>query len=87
MAKKKVRVNAIAPGWIGDGMQAPPELLKEAAEMNPLKRNGTYEEIAQLVLFLLTDWSSYVNGTTITIDGGDTATSEIYLKEAEMLSP
>jgi len=87
LAKKKVRVNAIAPGWIGDGMQAPPELLKEAAEMNPLKRNGTYEEIAQLVLFLLTDWSSYVNGTTITIDGGDTATSEIYLKEAEMLSP
>ena len=85
LAKKKIRVNAIAPGWIGDGMQAPPELLKEAAQINPLKRNGTYEEIAQLILFLLTDWSSYVNGTTITIDGGDSATTGIYLKEAEML--
>lgn len=85
LAKKKVRVNAIAPGWIGDGMQAPSELLKEAADMNPLKRNGTYEDIAQLVFFLLSDNSSYVNGTTIIIDGGDTATTEIYLKEAELV--
>ena len=85
LSKKKVRVNAVAPGWIGDGMQAPPELLKEAAGMNPLKRNGTYEEIAQLIHFLLSDASGYINGTTITIDGGDTATTEIYLKEAEML--
>ncbi|MGD0328231.1 MAG: SDR family oxidoreductase [Minisyncoccia bacterium] len=85
LSKKKVRVNAIAPGWIGDGMQAPPDLLKEAADMNPLKRNGTYEDIAQLVFFLLSNNSSYINGTTITIDGGDTATTEIYLKEAEML--
>lgn len=86
LSNKKIRVNAIAPGWIGDGMQAPPELLKEAAGTNPLKRNGTYEEIAQLVSFLLSDKTSYINGTTITIDGGDTATTEIYLKEAEMLS-
>lgn len=85
LSKNKVRVNAIAPGWVGDGMQAPPELLKEAADMNPLKRNGTYEDIAQLILFLLSEKSSYVNGTAITIDGGDTATTEIYLKEAEML--
>jgi 3-oxoacyl-[acyl-carrier protein] reductase len=85
LADKKIRVNAIAPGWIGDGMQAPPELLEEAAGMNPLKRAGTYEEIAQLVLFLLSDKSSYVSGTTITIDGGDSATNYILQKEAEML--
>lgn len=82
-AKKRVRVNAIAPGWIGDGMRAPSELLGEAAALNPLKRVGTYEEIAQIVLFLLSDASSYINGTTIVADGGDSATSYILQKEAE----
>ena len=84
LADKKIRVNAIAPGWIGDGMQAPSELLKEVANINPLKRTGTYEEIAQVVEFLLSEKSSYVNGVTITVDGGDSATNYILQKEAEM---
>lgn len=84
LARKNIRVNAIAPGWIGDGMQAPKELLKEAAQLNPLKRNGTYEEIAQVVSFLLSEKSGYVNGTTITVDGGDAATNYILQKEAGM---
>lgn len=84
LAPKKIRSNAIAPGWIGDGMKAPEELLKEVASLNPLKRTGTYKEIAQLVNFLLSEKSSYVNGTVITVDGGDTATNYILKKESEM---
>lgn len=84
-AKRKIRANAIAPGWIGDGMKSPDELLKEAATLNPLKRNGTYEEIAQVVAFLISEKSSYVNGTTITVDGGSSATSYILQKEAEII--
>jgi 3-oxoacyl-[acyl-carrier protein] reductase len=84
-AKRKIRANVIAPGWIGDGMRSPDELLKEAAELNPLKRNGTYEEIAQIVSFLLSDKSSYINGATITVDGGASATSYILQKEADIV--
>ncbi|MDO8557323.1 MAG: SDR family oxidoreductase [Candidatus Jorgensenbacteria bacterium] len=84
LAPKKIRTNAIAPGWIGGGMGAPKELLKEVASLNPLKRVGTYEEIAQVVSFLLSDKSSYINGTTITVDGGDMSTNYILRKEAEM---
>lgn len=84
LASKKIRTNVIAPGWIGDGMQASKELLKEAASLNPLKRTGTYEEIAQVVSFLLSDKASYINGTTITVDGGDESTNYILRKESEM---
>lgn len=84
LSSKKIRANAIAPGWIGDGMKAPQELLKEVASLNPLKRIGTYEEIAQVVSFLISDKSSYINGTTIIVDGGDASTNYILRKESEM---
>lgn len=84
LADRKIRVNVVAPGWMGDGMQAPDELLKVAAEYNPLKRVGSYEEVAQTVLFLLSDKSSYVTGTTLIVDGGDMATNYILQKEAEL---
>jgi NAD(P)-dependent dehydrogenase (short-subunit alcohol dehydrogenase family) len=77
-----IRVNAIAPGWIGDGMQAPESVLEEAAKLNLLKRVGTYEEIANLALFLLSDKSAYINGTTIIIDGGDSSTNYLLQKES-----
>jgi len=85
-APRKIRVNNIAPGWIGDGMQAPKELLEEAAKLNPLKRTGTYEEIASVVSFLLSKKASYVNGTTIVVDGGNTATNYMLQKENEILN-
>ena len=85
LADRKIRVNAVAPGWMGDGMQAPQELLELAKELNPLKKIGSYEEVAKTVLFLLSDDASYINGETITVDGGDMATSYILQKEAELL--
>lgn len=84
-ASRKIRVNAVAPGWMGDGMQAPKELLDIAQELNPLKKIANYEEVANVVMFLLSDEASYVNGETITVDGGDMATSYILQKEAELL--
>jgi len=85
LAKRGIRTNVIAPGWIGDGMRSPEELLKEAAGLNPLKRTGTYDEIAQVVSFLLSDKSSYINGSVITVDGGANATTYILQKEAEII--
>jgi NAD(P)-dependent dehydrogenase (short-subunit alcohol dehydrogenase family) len=84
LSDRKIRANAVAPGWMGDGMQAPEELLKLAADYNPLKRAATYEEVAKTVLFLLSEDSSYINGTTIIVDGGDMATNYILQQEAKM---
>jgi 3alpha(or 20beta)-hydroxysteroid dehydrogenase len=41
--------------------------------MVPMKRQGTAEEVAQLVLFLLSDESTYITGSEVAIDGGTTA--------------
>lgn len=84
LSEKKIRSNAVALGWMGDGMQAPEKLLELAADLNPLDHVASYKEVAEVVVFLLSDKASYVNGTTVTIDGGDMATSYILQKEAEM---
>jgi 3-oxoacyl-[acyl-carrier protein] reductase len=86
LASRKIRVNAIAPGWIGDGMQAPQELLDAAADYNPLKKVGKYEDMASLICFLLSDGAAYVNGTVIVADGGDMAKNFILEKEGELLN-
>mgnify|MGYP001096809360 CR=1 FL=1 len=85
LAPRKIRVTAVAPGWIGDGMQAPAELLDLAADYNPLKRLGNYEDIANLICFLLSEQAAYVNGTVIVADGGDMAKNYILEKESELL--
>lgn len=85
LATRKIRVNAIAPGWIGDGMRAPEELLKIAADYNPLKRTGSYEDMAKLISFLLSNDAAYINGTVVAADGGDMAKSYILEKESELL--
>lgn len=79
-----VRVNAVSPGPIETRMmrsieegQAPgqAEAAKEAVKAAvPMKRYGTPEEVAQLVLFLASDRSSYVTGAVYLIDGGQIAT-------------
>lgn len=86
LAGRKIRVNALAPGWIGDGMQSPAELLRIAASYNPLGRVGAYEEIANIVQFLLSDKSTYVNGTVINVDGGDSAKSYVLEQESNLRS-
>jgi len=85
LAPRKIRVNAIAPGWIGDGMKAPQELLDLAADYNPLKRLGAYEDMANLICYLLSNEAAYVNGTVVVADGGDLAKNYILDKGSELL--
>ena len=67
-----VRVNAVAPGFVNTPMQQkkPPALLKESVDKVPLGRIADPDEIAKVVLFLLSDMASYVTGETIVTDGG-----------------
>jgi 3-oxoacyl-[acyl-carrier protein] reductase len=64
-----ITVNAIAPGWIHTGSS--PESEVKAGLSTPMKRPGRPEEVANLVLFLASDESSYLTGHDIIIDGGN----------------
>lgn len=73
-----VRVNAICPGSIETEMmqrwaRGDPEIVKRFASYSPLKRVGSPREIADAVLWLLSDRSSYVTGVAVGVDGGTTA--------------
>jgi NAD(P)-dependent dehydrogenase (short-subunit alcohol dehydrogenase family) len=76
-AKYNIRSNAIAPGpFPTEGAWSrllPGELVKkfDPAERVPLKRVGEHQELANLAAYLLSDYSAYVNGEVITIDGGE----------------
>ena len=65
-----VTVNSVAPGWIATGSQLPEEAV--AGEHTPLGRSGTPEEVGEVVAFLAGDRASYVTGTVIVVDGGNT---------------
>ena len=70
-----IRVNAVAPGSISTESRTAyfalhPELEHFRPEMVPLGRLGTPEDVAWVVVFLASQASAYVNGQTITIDGG-----------------
>lgn len=69
---KNIRVNAIAPGYTKTHMLStvPKGLLKEFEKQTMLGRLAEPEEIANVALFLASDWSSYVTGTVINVDGG-----------------
>lgn len=72
IAPHNVLVNAAVVGVIDTRMtkQIPRDTLRELSEMVPLGRIGTPEEVANVCLFLASDMSSYVTGTTINVSGG-----------------
>lgn len=76
-AKYGIRMNAIAPGPFptkGAWDRLLPGDLKEKfdlAKKVPLKRVGEHQELANLAAYLVSDFSAYVNGEVITIDGGE----------------
>ncbi|WP_066478596.1 MULTISPECIES: SDR family NAD(P)-dependent oxidoreductase [unclassified Sphingomonas] len=77
LSGSNVRVNAICPGLIETGMTARAyEYAREHGKedrigrLNPLRRGGEPDEIAQVALFLASDAASYVNGQAIVVDGG-----------------
>lgn len=69
---KGINVNAIAPGFIHTEIldSMPTEVLDRMKAKVPLKRLGTAEEIANMILFLVSDQANYVNGAVISVDGG-----------------
>ena len=50
-----------------------PQLKKQLAKLIPLQRIGKPEDIANTILFLLSEEGNYITGTEITVDGGITA--------------
>lgn len=74
----QIRVNAVCPGWIDTSFNAPAiEMLggerarDEMIESTvALRRQGTPKEVAEVLLFLASDSSSYITGQALVVDGG-----------------
>jgi 3-oxoacyl-[acyl-carrier protein] reductase len=72
LGSRNIRCNAVAPGFIITEMtdKLSEEVRKQWVEQIPLKRGGTPEDVANAVLFLASDLSSYVNGQVLGVCGG-----------------
>lgn len=72
LGRKGFTSNAIAPGFIRTAMTEamPAEVLKSMAEKVPVVRLGETKDIANACLFLASEESSYLNGATLSVDGG-----------------
>lgn len=77
LSESDVRVNALCPGLTETGMTKPTfdyakdkGVSHKLGRLNPLRRAGQPEELAQVALFLASAQSSYVNGQAIAVDGG-----------------
>ena len=68
LAKRRITVNAVAPGLVDTDMVAgvPPEVVKHI----PMRRMGRADEVAALVAFLVSDEAAYITGQVIGINGG-----------------
>lgn len=76
VAPKKIRVNGISPGAIAtdinDDVWKDEEKMKELLKLIPYKRIGLPEDIARVAVWLASEESDYITGTTIYVDGGMT---------------
>jgi len=72
LGSRNIRCNAIAPGFIETEMTAAltDDTIKQWRESIPMKRGGTPDDIANCVVFLASDLSSYITGQVIQVDGG-----------------
>ncbi len=73
LAAEGIRVNAVAPGLIDTEIHAAsgiPDRLARLGPKIPMGRAGTPDEVAEAVLWLLSDAASYVNGTVLRVAGG-----------------
>ncbi|MEK5027386.1 3-oxoacyl-[acyl-carrier-protein] reductase [Paenibacillus sp. FSL M7-1046] len=72
LAERGITVNAIAPGYISTDMThtLSDEVSKEMLSRIPVKSYGTPDDVADCVLFLVSDRSRYITGQVINVDGG-----------------
>jgi len=78
LSSRKIRVNAISPGWIDTSRykkrkhRQEPELREVDHLQHPAGRVGVPEDIANAILFLSSEKSSFITGTNLIVDGGMT---------------
>jgi 3-oxoacyl-[acyl-carrier protein] reductase len=72
VAEYGIRVNAVAPGRIDTPMiwDVPPEVNEQYVRTIPLRRLGKAEDVADGILFLLSDAASYITGLVLDVNGG-----------------
>ncbi|MBZ5545119.1 MAG: SDR family oxidoreductase, partial [Acidobacteriia bacterium] len=78
LGQKKIRVNAICPGYIDTPMTEEwlntvpdrEETMRQMLAVHPLGRIGTPRDIAEAALFLASDAASFITGTALVVDGG-----------------
>lgn len=72
LGKYKIRVNAVAPGFIGTDMvrAMPPKVVEGMVGHTPLGRLGEPEDIANTYVWLASDQAAFVHGAVISVDGG-----------------
>lgn len=72
LGSRNIRCNAIAPGFIQTEMTEKLDdvAVKSWAEMIPLKRGGTPEDVANACIFLASNLSAYITGQVLNVDGG-----------------
>ena len=75
-APYRIRINSICPGAIKTPINtdawASPEAEKELLKLIPYRRVGDTEDVARVAVWLASDDSDYINGTSIFVDGGMT---------------
>lgn len=72
LSRNNCTVNMVSPGMVETDLisNLPPKLVEITAENNPLKKIATPKDVANVVLFLSSDDSDYLNGANITVNGG-----------------
>jgi len=69
VAEYGITVNAVAPGWIDTASAS--DVERHAGTATPVGRSGTAAEVAAAIAFLAADSASYVTGTVLVVDGGN----------------
>ncbi len=72
LGRKGINVNAVAPGFIATEMvdTIPEKVIADLESKTPLGRLGKPEDIANAYVFLASEEASFINGTTLSVDGG-----------------
>jgi len=72
LAQFGCNVNMISPGMVDTSLieNYPPKLIEISAKQNPLKRNTTTEDVSNVISFLASDQSDFLNGANIVVNGG-----------------